>query len=307
MSEAYHIPAMLNETIDGLVTNPDGLYVDLTFGGGGHSKAILNKLSSKGRLISFDQDEDALRNLIEDERFIFVQANFKFMTNFLKYHGCFPVDGVLADLGVSFHQFDDSERGFSIRFDGPLDMRMKQDNDLTAYKVVNEYSDLELTRIFKQYGDLKEAYKIARKIERVRKEKPIQTTQELKDIVEEFVRKGAYSKFYAKVFQAIRIEVNKEMDTLERMLMQLQSVLVEGGRLAIISYHSLEDKMVKNLIKSGNLQGEVEKDFFGNVIRPFEEINRKVIVPSDKEIEMNNRSRSAKLRIAEKIEFVVND
>ena len=307
MSEAYHIPAMLKETIDGLVTNPDGVYVDLTFGGGGHSKAILEKLSDKGRLIAFDQDEDSLRNLIDDERFIFVQANFKFITNFLKYHDCYPVDGVLADLGVSFHQFDDSERGFSIRFDGPLDMRMKQDSDLTAYKVINEYTDLELTRIFKQYGDIKEAYKIARKIERVRKDKPIQTTQELKNVVEEFVRKGAYSKFYAKVFQAIRIEVNKEMDTLERMLSQLEGVLIEGGRLAIISYHSLEDKLVKNLIKSGNLQGDVEKDFFGNVQRPFVEINRKVLVPSEEEVVLNNRSRSAKLRIAEKLEVRVDD
>lgn len=307
MSEVYHVPAMLNETIDGLVTNPDGVYVDLTFGGGGHSKAILDRLSSKGRLVAFDQDEDSLRNLIDDERFIFVQANFRFVTNFLKYHDCFPVDGVLADLGVSFHQFDDSERGFSIRFDGPLDMRMNQDSDLTAYKVVNEYSDLELTQIFKKYGDLKEAYKIARKIDRVRKEKPIQTTQELKSIVEEFVRKGAFSKFYAKVFQAIRIEVNKEMDTLERMLSQLEGVLVVGGRLAVISYHSLEDKLVKNLIKSGNLQGDVEKDFYGNIIRPFVEINRKVLVPSEEEIELNSRSRSAKLRIAEKIEVEINE
>jgi 16S rRNA (cytosine1402-N4)-methyltransferase len=293
---------MLNECLEGLKINPDGVYVDVTYGGGGHSKAILDKLSKKGRLIAFDQDEDAKRNLINDERLIFIDQNFEFLKNHVQYQGFDKVDGLLADLGVSSHQFDIGERGFSIRFDDAvLDMRMSQSQRLSAHKVINEYKADALANVFYKYGELHQSRKLAAEIIAARTGKDIETVGELKEALKSSAPKFKDFKFYAQVFQAIRIEVNQELDVLEKMLLQCGSLLKPKGRLVFMSYHSLEDRLVKNYMNSGNLMGELEKDFFGNINRPFNPLNKKAAVATDKEQEENNRSRSAKLRVAERL------
>ena len=298
----YHNPVMLNECLEGLNINPDGVYVDVTYGGGGHSKAILDRLSKKGRLIAFDQDEDAKRNLINDERLIFIDQNFEFLKNHVQYQGFEKVDGLLADLGVSSHQFDIGERGFSIRFDDAvLDMRMSQSQRLSAHKVINEYKSDALANVFYKYGELHQSRKLAAEIIAARTGKDIETVGELKEALKSSAPKFKDFKFYAQVFQAIRIEVNQELDVLEKMLLQCGSLLKPKGRLVFMSYHSLEDRLVKNYMNSGNLMGELEKDFFGNINRPFNPLNKKAAVATDKEQEENNRSRSAKLRIAERL------
>ena len=298
----YHNPVMLNECLEGLNINPDGIYVDVTYGGGGHSKAILDRLSKKGRLIAFDQDEDAKRNLINDERLIFIDQNFEFLKNHVQYQGFDKVDGLLADLGVSSHQFDIGERGFSIRFDDAvLDMRMSQSQRLSAHKVINEYKADALANVFYKYGELHQSRKLAAEIIAARTGKDIETVGELKDALKSSAPKFKDFKFYAQVFQAIRIEVNQELDVLEKMLLQCDSLLKPKGRLVFMSYHSLEDRLVKNYMNSGNLMGELEKDFFGNINRPFNPLNKKAAVATDKEQEENNRSRSAKLRVAERL------
>jgi len=296
----YHIPALLHESVSGLDIRPNGVYVDVTFGGGGHSKEILSKLGPKGKLIGFDQDEDAVKNAIDDPRFIFVRSNFRYLKNFLRYHEIDEVDGVLADLGVSFHHFDDSERGFSFRFSGRLDMRMNQHASMTAVNVLQEYSEEKLTDIFYRFGELKNARQVAKAIVAFRQTKEIETTDDLLHVLEPLVRKDKEKKMLAQAFQALRIEVNNEMSALTDMLSQSLQVLKSGGRLCVISYHSLEDRLVKNFIKTGNFEGIVTKDFFGNVETAFEMVNRKVIIPSEKEISENPRARSAKLRIAKK-------
>ena len=296
----YHKPALLDETILGLAINPDGVYVDVTFGGGGHSKAILEQLSEHGKLFAFDQDPDAERNSIEDSRFTLIKQNFSFLKNYLRMYQAVPVDGILADLGVSFHQFDVAERGFSFRFSGPLDMRMDKARKLTAAKIVNTYSEEELTRIFKTYGELNNTAKVVDRILKARAEAKIETIDEFKNCLKGMVPAKVEHKFLAQVFQALRIEVNEELAVIEQMLSQSAEVLKEKGRLAVITYHSLEDRLVKNYFKTGNFKGDLNKDFFGNIERPLEPINRKPIIPSDEEIKENNRARSAKLRIAEK-------
>lgn len=298
----YHNPVMLNECLEGLNINPDGVYVDVTYGGGGHSKAILDRLSKKGRLIAFDQDEDAKRNLINDERLIFIDQNFEFLKNHVQYQGFDKVDGLLADLGVSSHQFDIGERGFSIRFDDAvLDMRMSQNQRLSANTVINEYKADALANVLYKYGELHQSRKLAADIIAARTGKNIETVGDLKDALKSSAPKFKDFKFYAQVFQAIRIEVNQELDVLEKMLLQCGSLLKSKGRLVFMSYHSLEDRLVKNYMNSGNLMGELEKDFFGNINRPFNPLNKKAAVATDKEQEENNRSRSAKLRIAERL------
>jgi len=298
----YHNPVMLNECLEGLNINPDGVYVDVTYGGGGHSKAILDRLSKKGRLIAFDQDEDAKRNLIKDDRLIFIDQNFEFLKNHVQYQGFDKVDGLLADLGVSSHQFDIGERGFSIRFDDAvLDMRMSQSQRLSAHKVINEYKADALANVFYKYGELHQSRKLAAEIIAARTGKDIETVGELKEALKSSAPKFKDFKFYAQVFQAIRIEVNQELDVLEKMLLQCGSLLKPKGRLVFMSYHSLEDRLVKNYMNSGNLMGELEKDFFGNINRPFNPLNKKAAVAADKEQEENNRSRSAKLRVAERL------
>ncbi|MCF8430131.1 MAG: 16S rRNA (cytosine(1402)-N(4))-methyltransferase RsmH [Bacteroidia bacterium] len=298
----YHNPVMLNECLEGLNINPDGVYVDVTYGGGGHSKAILDRLSKKGRLIAFDQDEDAKRNLINDERLIFIDQNFEFLKNHVQYQGFDKVDGLLADLGVSSHQFDIGERGFSIRFDDAvLDMRMSQSQRLSAHKVINEYKADALANVFYKYGELHQSRKLAAEIIVARTGKDIETVGELKEALKSSAPKFKDFKFYAQVFQAIRIEVNQELDVLEKMLLQCGSLLKPKGRLVFMSYHSLEDRLVKNYMNSGNLMGELEKDFFGNINRPFNPLNKKAAVATDKEQVENNRSRSAKLRVAERL------
>lgn len=297
----YHIPALLNPCMEGLDIKPDGVYVDVTFGGGGHSREILKRLGDNGRLISFDQDVDAIRNVIDDDRFTFVRSNFKYLSNFLKYHGVEKVDGILADLGVSFHHFDDSSRGFSFRFDGKLDMRMNAEAGLKASDVLENYSEEQLADVFFYYGELKNARKIASVIVKSREEKKIETISQLLDLLEPLMGKDRQKKDLAKVFQALRIEVNKEMDVLKRLLMQAQNVLKPGGRIVVLTYHSLEDRLVKNFLKAGNFEGKVEQDFYGNRLSPFKLVNNKVIVPDAEEIERNPRSRSAKLRVAELI------
>lgn len=299
-NNTYHVPVMLAECLDGLNINPDGIYVDVTFGGGGHSRAIFEKLSSKGKLIVFDQDPDAKRNAWEASNFHFVAANFSFLQNHLRMLGIKEVDGILADLGVSSHQFDEEQRGFSIRGNAPLDMRMNQNGDLSAEKIVNEYKEQELIRIFRNYGELKNARTIAQTIVSKRESGKIKTTQELMDAIFKCAPKFKDHKFFAQVFQAIRIEVNQEMDVLERFLVQTENAIKSGGRLVVMSYHSLEDRLVKNYMKRGNLDGNIEKDFFGNVLKPFEEVVRHPTVPSEEECERNTRARSAKLRIAER-------
>lgn len=295
----YHIPALLNPCMEGLDIKPDGVYVDVTFGGGGHSREILKRLGDNGRLISFDQDADAIRNVIDDDRFTFVRSNFKYLSNFLKYHGVEKVDGILADLGVSFHHFDDSSRGFSFRFDGKLDMRMNTEAGLKASDVLENYSEEQLADVFFYYGELKNARKIASVIVKNREEKRIETISQLLDLLEPLMGKDRQKKDLAKVFQALRIEVNKEMDVLKRLLTQARNVLKPGGRIVVLTYHSLEDRLVKNFLKAGNFEGKVEQDFYGNRLSPFKLVNNKVIVPDAEEIERNPRSRSAKLRVAE--------
>jgi len=288
--------------MEGLQIQKNGIYVDVTFGGGGHSREILNRLGENGRLIAFDQDLDALQNVIPDKRFTFVRSNFRFLSNFLKYHDAEQVDGILADLGVSFHHFDEAERGFSFRFDGALDMRMNQKAQLTAAEVLNTYSEEKLADLLFYYGELSNARKLASVIVKARGEKPFAQIGDLVSLMEPFLGKDKQKKDMARLFQAIRIEVNHEMDALKAMLQQTLNVLKPGGRLVVLTYHSLEDRLVKNFMKSGNFEGKVEQDFFGNRKSPFRLVNNKVIVPDDAEIEANPRSRSAKLRIAEKIE-----
>jgi len=296
----YHKPVLLTESVDALVSNPDGVYVDVTFGGGGHSREILSRLSEKGRLFSFDQDSDALNNAIEDPRFTLINQNFRFLENSLLMYGVAQVDGVLGDLGVSSHQFDKAERGFSIRSDAPLDMRMNKMQDIDAYKVVNEYDEEALADIFYYYGELREARKLAREIVNKRKSADIKTTEDLKRVFS-YVPAHKSNKFFAQVFQAIRIEVNQELDALKEMLVQSSNVLKKDGRLVIISYHSLEDRLVKKFLKNGMFEGEPERDVYGNYQKVFELPYRKAIVPTDEEIEDNSRARSAKMRVGIKL------
>lgn len=299
-NNTYHIPVMLNECLEGLNIQPDGVYVDVTFGGGGHSREIFKKLSENGKLIVFDQDPDAKLNAWEAPNFQFVAANFSFLSNHLRMLGVKKVDGILADLGVSSHQFDETSRGFSIRGDAPLDMRMNQNGTLTAEKVVNDYEEDELLRVFRKYGEIPNARKLVNEIAKARTGKKIKTTDDLIQVCAKCAPKFKENKYYAQVFQAIRIEVNDEMSVLENFLKQTEQVLNPGGRLVVMSYHSLEDRLVKNYMKRGSLSGEIEKDFFGNVLKPFTEVVRHPIVPSEEEIERNTRARSAKLRIAER-------
>ncbi|MEJ6681372.1 MAG: 16S rRNA (cytosine(1402)-N(4))-methyltransferase RsmH [Flavobacteriales bacterium] len=298
-NEAYHVPVLLQPSINGLNISPNGTYVDVTFGGGGHSIEIL-KLLDKGRLIAFDQDPDAKKNLPADDRILFVDQNFRFMRNFLQFNGITHVDGILADLGVSSHQFNVDARGFSTRTDGPLDMRMSQNGEKTAEKIVMTYTEDRLKQMFWLYGELKNAGKIARQLLLKREEIKINTTEKLKEVLLPVTPRYDDYRFLAQVFQALRIEVNEELKALEELLIQTIEVLAPDGRLVVISYHSLEDRMVKNIMRSGNLKGQQEKDFFGNLIRPLEPVNRKPIVPDSSEIERNSRARSAKLRVAQR-------
>ncbi|MGJ3233714.1 16S rRNA (cytosine(1402)-N(4))-methyltransferase RsmH [Marivirga sp.] len=301
MSE-YHEPVMLQQCLDGLAIKPNGIYVDLTFGGGGHSKAILEKLTD-GKLLGFDQDQDAEANAeeIEHPGFEFVQANFRFVKKYLKLYRIKQVDGVLADLGVSSHQFNKAERGFSTRFDAELDMRMDQHAPVSAKEVVNEYSESDLHKIFGLYGEVRNAKTLASAIVSARANAPINTIGELKEILQKFAKRGRENKYYAQVFQALRIEVNEELKALEEALLQMEEVIKPGGRLVVMSYHSLEDRLVKNFINKGKLDGVEEKDFYGNVLKPFKAINRKPITAEEDELTSNNRARSAKLRIAERL------
>lgn len=296
----YHNPVLLHPTVDGLDIKPDGIYVDVTFGGGGHSKEILRRLGPNGKLFAFDQDEDALANALPDERFTLINENFRFIKRFLRFHGVKAVDGILADLGVSSHQFDVPERGFSTRFDADLDMRMSQKNDLNAYRVVNEYEEQDLRRVFFDYGELKNAPALARTIVEARRDYPISTTDELKEVLKKYLPEKVRNKILAQIYQAIRIEVNQEMDVLKEFIEQSLEILKPGGRFSVISYHSLEDRLVKRFIKNGMFEGEPERDFYGNFSVPFKTIG-KLIVPDNEEIKINNRARSAKLRVAEKL------
>lgn len=297
--EQYHVPVMLEECIEGLNIKPDGIYIDLTFGGGGHSKAILQRLSSEGSLYAFDQDSDAVKNALDDDRFTMIEDNFSNLTNQLKLYRVTQVDGILADLGISSYQIDCAERGFSTRFDAELDLRMNRKQVLTAKDVVNTYSLEQLKKIFANYGELSNAYQIAKRIESSQIER-ISTTNQLKEILQPLAQRGKENKFFAQVFQALRIEVNGEIDVLQKMLEQTSPLLKQGGRLVVMSYHSLEDRLVKNYIKTGNCEGKIEKDFFGNLLNDLEAVNRKPITASEQELIRNPRSRSAKLRIAQK-------
>jgi 16S rRNA (cytosine1402-N4)-methyltransferase len=296
----YHNPVLLHETVDGLNIKPDGIYVDVTFGGGGHSKEILRRLGPNGKLFGFDQDEDAWHNALPDERFTLVQENFRYIKRFLRFHGVKSVDGILADLGVSSHQFDVPERGFSTRFDADLDMRMSKRNELDAYKVINEYDESNLKRVFLDYGELKVAPALARTIVEAREKTAIKTTEGLKTVLAKYLPEKVKNKVLAQIYQAIRIEVNQEMEVLKEFLEQSLEILNPGGRLSVISYHSLEDRLVKRFMKNGLFEGEPERDFFGNFSVPFKLVG-KLIVPTEAEIKINNRARSAKLRVAEKI------
>ncbi|MBQ6743045.1 MAG: 16S rRNA (cytosine(1402)-N(4))-methyltransferase RsmH [Bacteroidales bacterium] len=298
----YHRPVMLSEASDGLNIRPDGTYVDVTFGGGGHSRAILERLGEDGRLYAFDQDEDAKveSGKVRDERMTFINENFRYLKSFLRLHGVRKVDGILADLGVSSHQFDVAERGFSTRFDGALDLRMDRRGEVTAADLVNNLDENELGRLLKLYGELPNARQMAKAIVRARGEKTIVTTSDLKAAVSHHLPRGMENKYLAMLFQALRIEVNGELEALKEMLQQACEVLVPGGRLVVISYHSLEDRLVKNFIKSGNFEGEVEKDFYGNVLSPMKAVSRGAIQASDAELQVNNRARSARLRVAER-------
>ena len=320
-AEGYHVPVLLEESVGGLDIKPDGIYVDVTFGGGGHSREILRHLGPQGRLFGFDQDEDAERNIVDDERFTFVRSNFRYLRNWMRYYGVEQIDGLLADLGVSSHHFDDETRGFSFRFDAPLDMRMNKRSGMTAADILNDYSEEQLADIFYLYGELKNARRIAATIVKARVGKPIVTTNDLLQVLgisdangplgrrtlatngtqESSMVNGQWKKDAAKLFQALRIEVNHEMDALKEMLSAARDLLKAGGRLSVITYHSLEDRMVKNMMRAGNLEGKVVQDFFGRTASPFRQVGGKVIVPSDEEQQQNPRSRSAKLRIAEKV------
>ena len=297
----YHQPVLLQETITGLVNNLDGVYVDVTFGGGGHTKEILNKLSANGKVIGFDQDKDALQNVINDSRFQFVQSNFKHLKKYLQFYKTYPVDGILADLGVSSHQFDEPTRGFSYRFNENLDMRMDTGKGTTAAEIINTYPNQKLAKLLFAYGEVVNAHKIAALIEKARQKKPIQTTGELAEAVAPVLPKGKENKTLSQIFQALRIETNAEIESLTALLEQLPDALKPGGRIAIISYHSLEDRLVKNFFKTGNIEGKLTKDFYGNPLTPFKLITKKAIVPTEDEIKENPRARSAKLRIAERI------
>ena len=295
----YHIPALLNESIDGLVTKPDGAYVDVTFGGGGHSRAIMERLSPEGRLVGMDQDMDAWANRLHDDRFAFAHGNFAYIKNFLRYYGFSGIDGILADLGVSFHHFDAVDRGFTFRADAPLDMRMNRSASFTASELLNTYSEERLANVLYLYGELRQSRSLAAAIAKAR---PLSTTGQLVDVVRPMLKPSQEKKELSMVFQALRIEVNGELNALRRLLQQSLEVLNPGGRLVIITYHSLEDRMVKNFMRSGNVEGKQEKDFYGRVITPWRVVNNKVIVPTAEEVERNPRSRSAKLRIAELVE-----
>jgi 16S rRNA (cytosine1402-N4)-methyltransferase len=298
----YHKPVLLHESIEGLYIKPKGSYVDLTFGGGGHSLEVLNKLGKNGRLVVFDQDQDASANVPDDKRITFVGANFRYLKHFLRYHAIDKVDGILADLGISSHQIDQPERGFSFKTESALDMRMDVRMQKSASQLLNESPREELVRIFRTYGEIRNAGAIATAITNMRHERSIETTGDLEKALGHFVPKHQPSKFLARVYQALRIEVNKEMEALGEMLMQTADCLKQGGRLVVITYHSIEDRLVKNYMRSGNLEGKIEKDFYGNVQSPWKLINRNVITPSEEEIADNNRARSAKLRIAERTE-----
>jgi len=297
----YHTPVLLQESVNGLNIHQDGIYVDVTFGGGGHSREILSRLGNNGHLYSFDQDADSEKNIVADDRFTFVRSNFRYIRNWMRYYHVEHIDGILADLGVSSHHFDDETRGFSFRFDAPLDMRMNKRAGGTAASVLNSYTEEQLAQIFYLYGELKNARKIASAIIKARMDKPINTTSDLLMATEKLFQKEREKKEMAKMFQALRIEVNQEMGALKEMLTSATELLREGGRLSVITYHSLEDRMVKNIMKTGNPEGKVEKDFFGRSCSPFQLVNSKVIVPSSEEQQTNPRSRSAKLRIAEKV------
>ncbi len=296
----YHNPVLLKQSVDALVTNPDGIYVDCTFGGGGHSREILSRLSEKGRLFSFDQDLDALKNAIDDPRFTLVNQNFRFLENSMLAYGISHVDGILADLGVSSHQFDEAERGFSTRSNAPLDMRMNVMQGLDAKKIINDYEEEDLANIFYQYGELRESRKLAREIVHHRKTKKINTTEDLKNLFS-YIPAFKQNKFFAQVFQAIRIEVNQELEVLKEMLVQSYKILKIEGRLVVISYHSLEDRLVKRFLKNGMFEGEPQRDIYGNYAKAFELLQTKAIIPDDKEIEENSRARSAKMRIGIKL------
>lgn len=298
---AYHIPVMLKESVDGLAINPDGVYVDVTFGGGGHSREILRRLGDNGHLFSFDQDADAENNIVDDPRFTFVHSNFRWLSNWMRYYGVEHIDGLLADLGVSSHHFDAAERGFSFRYDAPLDMRMNREGGKTAADIVNNDTEEHLADIFYLYGELRRARQIAAAIVKARARKPILTTNDFLQVVDPLFRREKEKKDMARLFQALRIEVNHEMQALNEMLTSATQLLGTGGRLSVITYHSLEDRMVKNIMKSGNVNGKVEEDLvYGRKASPYNLVNNKVIVPTDEEVERNPRSRSAKLRIAEK-------
>lgn len=295
----YHNPVLLKETVDGLNIHPDGVYVDVTFGGGGHSREIISRLGANGKLFAFDQDEDALKNAIDDERFTLIHENFRFIKRFLRFHGIKQVDGILADLGVSSHQFDVAERGFSTRFEAELDMRMSKRGELSAYHVVNEYDEVALKNVLLEFGELKNAGAMANVMVNARKENPIKNSEQLKQVLNRFLPGHKSNKILAQIYQAIRIEVNQEMEALKEFLIQSLEILKPEGRLSVISYHSLEDRLVKRFVKNGMFEGEPERDFFGNFEVPFKTIE-KLIVPSNEEIAINNRARSAKLRVAEK-------
>ncbi|MFI2742704.1 16S rRNA (cytosine(1402)-N(4))-methyltransferase RsmH [Zhouia sp. PK063] len=296
----YHNPVLLKETVDGLHIKENGVYVDVTFGGGGHSREILNRLGPDGKLFAFDQDEDALKNTIDDARFTLIHENFRFIKRYLRFYGVKKVDGILGDFGVSSHQFDEADRGFSIRFDADLDMRMSQRNALSAYTVVNEYDEDDLRKVFSLYGELKSAKAMAKTIVEARTVETIQTSTQLKQVLKRFLPKFKDQKILAQMYQAIRIEVNQEIEVLEEFLLQTPEILDAGGRLSLISYHSLEDRLVKRFIRNGMFEGEPIKDFYGNVSVPFKKVGG-LIIPSANEIKENNRARSAKLRIAERI------
>jgi len=296
----YHNPVLLNESVEGLNIKGDGIYVDVTYGGGGHSREILKHLTT-GKLYAFDQDDDAFANKVEDEKLVLIKQNFKYMKNFLKMYNSLPVDGILADLGVSSHQFDEGTRGFSTRFEGKLDMRMDKSGALTAADIVNTYDEQALVNMFSTYGEVENSKRLAACIVKERASKKINTTEEFKQAIISCIPKMREQQYLAKVFQALRIAVNSELDVLKELLKQSLEVLKPGGRLSVISYHSLEDRLVKNFIKSGNFEGKVEQDFYGNKLVDFKAINRQLITPSEEELKLNNRSRSAKLRIAEKL------
>lgn len=296
----YHNPVLLKETVDGLAVKPDGIYVDVTFGGGGHSKEILKRLGEKGKLFAFDQDKDALSNAINDERFTLINENFRFIKRFLRFYGVKKVDGILGDFGVSSHQFDVADRGFSTRFEADLDMRMNQSGEVSAYHIINEYDESDLRKMFLQYGELRNAPKLARAIITARKEEPIKTSIELKAVLRPFLSKHKEHKILAQIYQAIRIEVNQEIEVIKEFLIQTGELLDSKGRISLISYHSLEDRLVKRFIRNGLFEGEPEKDLYGNVSVPFKKVGG-LIVPGEEEVKVNNRARSAKLRIAEKV------